>query len=225
MGDSDSVEAGGPEYCPRCRAAIPQGESTCPQCNKPAHGEGMFRRIANWLLNRAPRTGTVKVDFDSGQGTVVRQRILTSSSEVPPEVAATIRAARQSGGVIAPSCDDRAGHRPIYNSWDEVPAEIRRRLPPFVADTFEQARATTSTAITIGDATTGEDRTFASWDEVPDELKERIPPEMRRWMAAKAAGVSQEAAPAEAASGGVVVERTTTSNVVDIRINDVRSGS
>jgi len=223
MGDSDSVEAGGPEYCPRCRAAIPQGESTCPRCNKPAHGEGLFRRIANWLLNRALRTGMV--DFDSGQGTVVRQRILTSSSEVPPEVAATIRAARQSGGVIAPSCDDRTDHRPIYNSWDDVPEEIQRRLPPFIADTFEQARATTGTAITIGDETTGEDRTFASWDEVPDELKERIPPEMRRWMAAKAEGASQEAASAEAGPGGVVVEHATTSNVVDIEINDVRFGS
>jgi len=214
MAHPDNVEAGGPEYCPRCCDAIAQGENNCHQCGNPAHGEGLFRRIANWLLNRALRTG--KVEFDSGQDTVVRQRIFTSSSAVPPEVAAAIRAAKQSDGVLDPACDDRTDHRQIYSSWDDVPAEIGRSLPPSITDTFEQARATSSTAITIRDATTGEDRTFASWDELPDELKERIPPEMRRWMAAKGAGVSQEAVPVEAAPGGVVV---------DIRINDVRSGS
>lgn len=103
--------------------------------------------------------------------------------------------------------------RPIY--W----------IPPFIADTFEQARATTSTVIKIRDETTGEDRALTSWDEVPDEIKERIPPEMRRGMAARAEGAAQEEVPAEVGPGGVVVEPTTTSNVLDIQINDVRFGS
>ena len=104
-------------------------------------------------------------------------------------------------------------HRPIH--W----------LPPFIAGMFKKARATTGTVIKIRDETTGEDRTFTSWDEVPDEIKERIPPEMRRWMAAKPEGASQEAAPAEVSPGGVVVKHTTTSNVLDIQVNDVRFGS
>ena len=97
-------------------------------------------------------------------------------------------------------------------------------IPPLIAGMFKQARATTSTVIKIRDETTGEDRTFTSWDEVPDEIKERIPPEMRRWMAGKAEGASQEASPGEVGPGGVVVEPTTTSNVLDIQIHDVRFG-
>ena len=84
-----------PTYCHKCQASIPDGQDACICCGEPVRREGLLHRLVKWLLQRAIRSGAVKIkEFEWESPPVVERHVFKSLDDVPPELAARIERAR-----------------------------------------------------------------------------------------------------------------------------------
>ena len=181
--------------------------------------------MAKWLLKWGIRNGMVKISgLSLEERPVVKTRVFKSQDGLPPDVAAQLERVRQSGSTVVSYRDNMTGRSQTFNSWDEVPDDVKRRLPQDIMAKMEDVGQSAGTVIKFWDETTGEDRTFTSWGEVPEELQARIPAEIRQRMIANLDTALQEASPVEVGPDEIVVQEATTSKVLDFKIKGIQFG-